>query len=159
MRKHSRFWEVGMNLFGGENGQRRRTQRGGWRSKNLSTACCSQKSPRTPTWCSPPSRTARPCPPPLHRWLATSPRRSFRQAYGIDTLISAGHDGTGQTIAIIDAFNDPNIIADVNAFNTYYGLQRFNVPGGPTLTVLDQNGNAIPDQARTRHERVLSLAV
>ncbi len=93
---------------------------------------------------------------PLAGYLAPA---QLRQAYGIDTLISAGHDGTGQTIAIIDAFNDPNIIADVNAFNTYYGLQRFNVPGGPTLTVLDQNGNAIPDQARTRHERVLSLAV
>ena len=42
-----------------------------------------------------------------------------RHAYGIDAItFSAGTivgDGTGQTIAIIDAFDDPNITADLHA--------------------------------------------
>ena len=66
-----------------------------------------------------------PVPPassPLVGYLAPA---QIRKAYGIDTLISADDDGHGQTIAIIDAYNDPKIVSDVAAFDTQFGLQQF----------------------------------
>jgi subtilase family serine protease len=63
-------------------------------------------------------------------------------AYGVN-LISFGGvtgNGAGQTIAIVDAFNDPNIVADAAAFNTQFNLPQFNVAGGPTFQVLGQTG-------------------
>ena len=68
----------------------------------------------------------------------------IRTAYGISSIVLGGLSGTGsgQTIAIIDAYNDPNIINDEAAFNTQFSLQQFNVSGGPTLTVLNQTGGA-----------------
>ena len=63
-------------------------------------------------------------------------------AYGVNLISFSSTRGTGagQTIAIVDAYNDPDISADANSFNTEFGLQQFNVSGGPTLQVLNQNG-------------------
>ena len=58
----------------------------------------------------------------------------MRHAYNIDTLISAGFNGKGKTIVIIDAFSDPYLVGDLNYFNNFYGLPSFNVAGGPTFT-------------------------
>src|ERR1035441_4948167 len=55
----------------------------------------------------------------------------MRHAYNIDTLISAGFNGKGKTIVIIDAFSDPYLVGDLNYFNNFYGLPSFNVAGGP----------------------------
>jgi hypothetical protein len=49
-----------------------------------------------------------------------------RHAYGFDQLTA---DGTGQTIAIIDAYDDPNIFKDVNTFDQAYGWNAT----GPSL--------------------------
>ena len=46
----------------------------------------------------------------------------MRHAYQTDSLISAGYDGTGQTIVIIDAFQSPTIVSDLATFNAFYGL-------------------------------------
>ncbi len=46
----------------------------------------------------------------------------MRRAYGIDTLINQGYDGTGRTIVIIDAFQSATLEADLDAFDTFYGL-------------------------------------
>ena len=73
------------------------------------------------------------------------------QAYGINLISFAGTAGTGagQTIAIVDAYNDPAIISDANSFSATFGLQQFNVAGGPTLTVLNQSGGtSLPANAR-----------
>ncbi|MGO8691913.1 MAG: PEP-CTERM sorting domain-containing protein [Thermoguttaceae bacterium] len=72
----------------------------------------------------------------------------IQTAYGINaiSLGSTTGNGLGQTIAIIDAYNDPNIIANVNSFSSKFNLQQFNVSGGPTLSVLNEYGNAIPNQ-------------
>lgn len=46
-------------------------------------------------------------------------------AYGFDLVTFAGGikgDGTGQTIAIVDAFDNPNIVADLDKFSQTYGL-------------------------------------
>ncbi|MGN6369330.1 MAG: fibronectin type III domain-containing protein [Phycisphaerae bacterium] len=58
-------------------------------------------------------------------------------AYGMNqiTFGSVTGDGSGQTIAIIDAYNDPNIQSDFRAFSA-----AFNLPA-PNLTVVNQNGS------------------
>ncbi len=72
-------------------------------------------------------------------------------AYGI-TALNLGaltNIGKGQTIALVDAYNDPTIISDANFFSGQNGLPLFNQPNGPTLTVLNQTGgtnlSGIPD--------------
>ncbi|HQU45447.1 MAG: hypothetical protein B7Z73_00935, partial [Planctomycetia bacterium 21-64-5] len=47
-----------------------------------------------------------------------------RHAYGLDSIVSQGQslDGSGQTIAIVDAYNDPSIWGDVAHFNAEFGL-------------------------------------
>ncbi len=50
-------------------------------------------------------------------------------AYGFSavTFGSVKGDGTGQTIAIVDAYDDPNIQSDLNAFDTQFGLPATTV--------------------------------
>ncbi len=62
----------------------------------------------------------------------------IRAAYGFDQV---AYTGAGQTIAIIDAYNDPKITADVATFSRQFGLPQFNVPGGPTFRVESQTGS------------------
>jgi len=57
-------------------------------------------------------------------------------------------DGTGQTIAIVDASDDPSIYLALDAFDTQFGLTTsgpslYNQygPAASFLTVVDQNGN------------------
>ena len=66
----------------------------------------------------------------------------MRAAYGVNQISFGGTAGTGagQTIAIVDAYNDPDIISDANSFSSEFGLQQFNVSGGPTLKVLNETG-------------------
>lgn len=66
-----------------------------------------------------------------------------RQAYGFDVASftnSLGQavkgDGAGQTIAIVNAWDNPNIFADVNTFN-----RRFSINGG-SRTLFQQYGAA-----------------
>ena len=61
-------------------------------------------------------------------------------AYGFNkiTFGSVKGDGTGQTIAIVDSYDDPNIQADLNAFCTQYGLPS------TTVTRVGQTGGAVP---------------
>jgi subtilase family serine protease len=56
-----------------------------------------------------------------------------RAAYGVSSL---SLDGTGQTIAIVDAYDDPSIFAALDTFDGQFGLTS----SGPTL--LAQYGNA-----------------
>ncbi|MGO9923386.1 MAG: Ig-like domain repeat protein [Isosphaeraceae bacterium] len=70
----------------------------------------------------------------------------IRAAYGISAL---SLDGTGQTIAIVDAYDDPNIYQALDAFDSQFGLtaagttlyQQYG-PASSFLTVLNQNGQA-----------------
>jgi subtilase family serine protease len=59
-----------------------------------------------------------------------------RQAYGISQVMfgTVAGDGSGQTIAIVDAYNDPNIVADLHAFDVQFGLSD------PILTRIAQDG-------------------
>jgi subtilase family serine protease len=40
----------------------------------------------------------------------------LRQGYGLDTEIRRGNDGTGQTIAIVDAFTSPTLVEDAQTY-------------------------------------------
>ncbi|HTQ37775.1 MAG TPA: proprotein convertase P-domain-containing protein [Pirellulales bacterium] len=62
----------------------------------------------------------------------------IRDAYGFNQISFNGGivgDGTGETIAIIDAYHDPTIQTDLAAFDTAFGL-----PAPPTFTQVAQNG-------------------
>jgi hypothetical protein len=70
----------------------------------------------------------------------------IRAAYGIGALAL---DGTGQTIAIVDAYDDPNIFQSVDAFDSQFGLTASGPtlyaqygPSSSFLTVLNQYGQA-----------------
>ena len=64
----------------------------------------------------------------------------IRQAYGFDKIsFSNGAvtgDGSGQTIAIVDAYNDPNIQADLKTFDTQFGIAA-----PPSFSVVSQTGS------------------
>ena len=57
----------------------------------------------------------------------------IRHAYGFDQLAL---DGTGQTIAIVDAYDDPNIASDLHQFDLFYGL-----PDPPNFTKVSSTGS------------------
>ncbi len=70
----------------------------------------------------------------------------IRAAYGIDNLTL---DGKGQTIAIVDAYDDPAIYPALDAFDTEFGLTTAGAtlfdqygPASSFLTVLNQQGQA-----------------
>jgi len=54
---------------------------------------------------------------------ATTPAQ-MRHFYGVDAVTFPGivGSGQGQTIAIIDAFDDPNALSDLQHFDSFYGL-------------------------------------
>lgn len=70
----------------------------------------------------------------------------MRRAYGVDNLISAGFTGAGKTIVIVDAFQSPNIVLELNTYNSFYGLPSMNglgapdKPGLPTFTQIAPDG-------------------
>ena len=66
----------------------------------------------------------------------------MRAAYGVNQIAfgSTAGTGAGQTIAIVDAYNDPDIISDANTFSSEFGLPQFNGSGDPTLKVLNETG-------------------
>jgi subtilase family serine protease len=72
----------------------------------------------------------------LSRGLFCYGPSAIRTAYGVDQLLNAGFDGSGQTIVIIDAFGSPTIDADLADFDAVFGLpappffQQIRMPGG-----------------------------
>jgi Kelch motif len=105
-------------------------------------------NPETPTPSAQPATGA-----PQQQYLSEIDPQQMQAAYGVN-LISFGSvqgTGKGQTIALIDAYNDPNIVADAQAFSTQFSLPQFNGAGEPTLQVLTQTGSSnlsgVPEQA------------
>ena len=66
-------------------------------------------------------------------------------AYGVDSFHFVSHgqsikaDGSGQTIAIVDAYHDPYIIQDLKTFDCKFGLSD------PQMTVYGVNGTSSDD--------------
>ena len=69
----------------------------------------------------------------------------MRHAYGVDNLISAGFNGKGRTIVIVDSFQSPNIIQQLNFYNTFYGLPGLNGLGNPADPTLGTFTQVAPD--------------
>lgn len=67
----------------------------------------------------------------------------IRQAYGFSLEVfpnsSVAANGKGETIAIIDAYSDPNIQSDLKTFDAEFGLPN-NVKGQPVLTIATPDG-------------------
>jgi hypothetical protein len=71
-------------------------------------------------------------------------------AYGVSQISFNGvvGNGAGQTIAIVDAYNDPDIVSDANSFSSEFGLPSFNGTGEPTFKVLNETGGtSLPSNA------------
>lgn len=62
----------------------------------------------------------------------------IRDAYGMNQVSFGGvtGNGAGQTIALIDAYNDPTIQSDLSSFDAAFGL------ASTTLTVVNQSGGS-----------------
>src|SRR5579875_1285767 len=70
--------------------------------------------------------------------------QQISQAYGFNQIYfqngAVKGDGSGQTIAIVDAYNQPNLASDLHTFDATYGL-----PDPPSLQVVNENGgNSLP---------------
>jgi hypothetical protein len=66
----------------------------------------------------------------------------IRQAYGFDQVTFGSAqipaDGSGQTIAIVDAYNDADIASDLKTFD-----QAFGIPAAPQFTIVSQSGGSV----------------
>jgi len=69
----------------------------------------------------------------------------IRRAYHTDLLMDAGFDGKGKTIVIIDAFQSPNIVQQLNVYNAFYGLPSLNGLGSPADAALGAFTQVAPD--------------
>ncbi|HUB23924.1 MAG TPA: S53 family peptidase, partial [Tepidisphaeraceae bacterium] len=71
----------------------------------------------------------------------------IQTAYDLDNITFNGvtGNGAGQTIAIIDAYDDPDLASDANSFSSTYGLPQFTIDGdgdgGPSLTIENEYGS------------------
>ncbi len=61
---------------------------------------------------------------------------AIQSAYGLSPTPYAG---AGQTIAIVDAFDDPNIVSELTTFDTYWNLPQCR---SDCFTKVDQNGGS-----------------
>jgi subtilase family serine protease len=66
-----------------------------------------------------------------------------QHAYGFDTVIQSGLDGTGQIITIVDPYGSPSITVDANAFSSANALPAL-VPGVNFLIINNPTGGT-PD--------------
>jgi Ca2+-binding RTX toxin-like protein len=84
------------------------------------------------------------------RCLLSFAPADVRHAYGFDQIqfANSNHqvvaaDGTGTTVAIVDAFDDPNVASDLAAFD-----QTFALPAPPSFQKVAQDGsNHLPPSA------------
>ena len=81
----------------------------------------------------------------------------LRQAYGFDKITfnngTVTGDGSGTTIAIVDAYDDPNIAADLHQFDVKFGLTD------PTLNKVNETGGAKLPTGDTGWSEEISLDV
>jgi subtilase family serine protease len=77
----------------------------------------------------------------------------FRGAYGLPSAAPAG-----QTIAIVDAFDHPNIASDLNTYSSQFGLPLCN-SGNPCFQKVNQSGSASGPFPRTDSGWALEIAL
>lgn len=62
------------------------------------------------------------------------PPSAISTVYGLTGLATNSGDGGGQTIAIVDAYHDPNALSDLNQFNSQYGYASLSTCASLTQT-------------------------
>jgi subtilase family serine protease len=78
----------------------------------------------------------------------------IQKAYGFSAVpgLASNYNNTagkGQTIAIVDVYDDPNILSDTNTFSRQFGLPQFNQTGNansPTFVKLNENDQDITNE-------------
>jgi subtilase family serine protease len=76
------------------------------------------------------------CRRPGAEFLCYTPKQ-MRRAYAFNKLLKQGRDGRGETIAILDAIQDPTLSSDLAAFDS-----RFHISPPPSLEVIAPQGLA-----------------
>jgi hypothetical protein len=78
-----------------------------------------------------------------------------RHAYGFDQVAFNGvaGDGSGQTIAIVDAYDDPNVAGDLVQFDRAFGLPN------PVFSKVNQRGGTTPPPASSAWGPEITLDV
>jgi subtilase family serine protease len=66
----------------------------------------------------------------------------FRTAYSLPSSTA----GSGQTIAIVDAYDDPNIASDLSTYSSHYGLPPCTVANGCFKKVNQAGGTSYPQK-------------
>jgi subtilase family serine protease len=70
----------------------------------------------------------------------------MQNAYGISSGGKITEGGHGATVAIVDAYDSPNALTDLNAFSNQFGLPAFPAASGspcaPTFTKVNETGGA-----------------
>jgi subtilase family serine protease len=72
----------------------------------------------------------------------TTPNQ-LQSGYGISSAIASGNNGSGQTVAIIDAYASPTIASDANTYSSRHGLPSMN--GGQFQQVVAPGTFKIPE--------------
>jgi subtilase family serine protease len=66
---------------------------------------------------------------------------TIKSVYNFSTSLTAG---SGKTIAIVDAYNDPNIESDLGVFSAQYGLPACTTANGCFKKVNQRGGSSFP---------------
>jgi subtilase family serine protease len=68
---------------------------------------------------------------------------SLQSAYNLTS--DSASEGAGESVAVVDAYNDPNAVSDVATYRSAWGLPACNTATkAGCLTVVNQNGKASP---------------
>ncbi len=87
---------------------------------------------------------------------ALSPQ-DLQNAYSFSSLYSQGINGSGESIAIVDAYGDPSLIQDLNTFDSQYSLPAMQ--NGSNLVVLYPFGKPSGSSANWTQETGLDVEV
>jgi hypothetical protein len=66
--------------------------------------------------------------------------KDLREAYGLPE----GSAGSGQTVAVVEAYSDPDAESDLAAYRGAYGLSSCSAAGGCLTQVNQSGGNSLP---------------
>lgn len=72
--------------------------------------------------------------------------------------LPSSSSGTGRTVAIVDAYDLPTALDDVNHYRSQFGITAFN-SGGPTFTKVNQNGQSTPPAVNASWGQEIALDI
>ncbi len=81
----------------------------------------------------------------------------LQSAYGLSSYSSSSTYGVGKTVAIVDAYNDPNALADVNVYRNEWDISPLYSQGSPTFTQVNGDGGTSLPANNTSWSEEISL--